>query len=63
MEVKLYKFPFLTINNIGQIEKKLYELEAKYRQGDKLEDEELTWMDLANTWVLSISTNNHEYVK
>lgn len=63
MEVKLYKFPFLTINNIGQIENKLYELESKYRQGEKLEDEELTWMDLANTWVVGITVNNHEYIR
>lgn len=53
-EIKLYKFPEFDICKIVEVEKFVYELEQKYRHGETLDEVELTWMDTANTWLMTI---------
>ena len=53
MDIKVYSFPQLKTDSIGQVEHFVYELERKYRDG-VIDDVELTWMDQANTWLLML---------
>ena len=50
MDRKVYEFPTQSDSRIN-IELTYCNLLNKYRYGDKLDPEELDWMDTANTWL------------
>jgi hypothetical protein len=53
MDIVLYTFPQLKPESVVEVEHFLYELERKYREG-VIDDVELTWLDQANTWLLTM---------
>ena len=53
MDIVLYNFPQLKPESVVEVEHFLYELERKYREG-AIDDVELTWLDQANTWLLTM---------
>jgi hypothetical protein len=58
MDIKIFEFP--TVNDgIGKIEKKFCEVYRRYRDGKHLEPEEITWMDYANNYLISVETGNN----
>lgn len=53
MDIRVYSFPQLKIETAVEVEHFVYELERKYREG-AIDDVELTWLDQANTWLLTL---------
>lgn len=52
MDVEVYNFPTLNDGRIV-IEETYCHLVNAYRNGEKLQPEELDWMDAANTWLMT----------
>jgi len=55
VNIEMYQFPTLSDGRIA-VEQKYCELLNKYRSDEKLQVEELDWMDSANTWLTFTST-------
>lgn len=52
IEVRVYDLPTLNIeSNIHSVEEKFCELNSRYRNGEKLDEVEISWFDCANTWL------------
>ena len=52
IDVQVFKLPTKNDNQCD-IERMLNKLETRYRRGEKLDEVELTWMDQANSWVMT----------
>lgn len=57
-DYKVYTLPVPSEDNIKAVESLILELQKKYREGSKLDDVELTWLDQANTWLDTSLTSN-----
>ena len=52
-DVYVYELPVLnTESNIVSVESKFCELNSRYRNGEPLDEVEITWLDSANTWLI-----------
>lgn len=52
MDVQVFDLPTLTENtSIHDVEIKFCEMSSRYRNGDGLDEVEITWFDSANTWL------------
>ena len=54
MNVEMYRFPVLS-DGYYAVEKQFLEFNSQYRNGEKLDIEQLDWMDWANTILLTTS--------
>lgn len=63
MDIRVFDLP--TINDAPEnIERRICELNTKYRNGEQLDEIELDWLDTANTWLhgaWSSNNRNGEY--
>lgn len=57
-DYKVYTLPVPSEDNIKAVESLILELQRKYREGSKLDDVELTWLDQANNWLDSTLMSN-----
>ena len=55
---RIYNFPSFEINNAKPIEILVLNLQKRYREGESLDDVELTWLDQANNWLDAVSMSN-----
>lgn len=53
MDVNVYNLP-LKDDNVAKIERVYCDLHRRYKNGEELDEVEMTWMDTANTWLMSI---------
>lgn len=53
MDVKVFNLPTKE-DTVAKIEKVYCDLNRRYRNGETLDEVEITWMDTANTWLMSI---------
>ena len=52
MLVRVYDLPAISEDsNFHQIEEKFCDLNSRYRNGERLDEVEITWLDSANTWL------------
>lgn len=52
MDYRIFELPTAN-SNISDIESHWCELNTKRRNGEKLDEVEMNWMDTANTWLSS----------
>ena len=52
MDVRIFDLPRET-DDKAKIEKVYCDLAKRYRNGEELDEVEITWMDTANNWLMS----------
>lgn len=56
MDIRVFDLPTLN-DDFTVIERRYNELESKFRNGEKLDDVEIDWMNTANTWLMTVWSN------
>lgn len=56
MNIRVFELPTRD-DDMFVIERRLNELESRFRNGDQLDVIELDWMDTANTWLIEAWSN------
>lgn len=59
MDVVLYSFP-TKADGVFAVEQRFCELLSQYRNGEKLDEIEIDWLDSANTWLMNTGSTSNE---